>query len=495
MRSFFLVITAFCLLAGCSGSSVFVPSPKTVSTVHDTVAVEKSKENEPAPLQKPATEDTGASGEDALDFALAFADTVRMETPEPAQPPLSPLHTTDKIPSAEPGKSVFVPCRMVRVALFQNISRIFMYSLDTVEIRHRFRQQDELCRGRISITAGKMKGEIPGVVLEVSGTKKFTAFLPCTLLARSGQNYFELGEHSYRGSIILADGKDGSFSVVNYCTVEEYLRGVVPLEIGKRPDSDIEAIKAQAVAARTYTYKKIVQNRARPFDLVATIEDQVYGGVNAENPVSDRAIQMTENRVMVYGDSLIYAYYHSTCGGVTANIDEVWNKQPLPYLKQIRDVGADGRAFCSISNQFTWKETWQTQALSSIAQRYSRGESSKTGPVKGMITRITVKDRYRCGRVSTCRIAAGGAAYEYTGDRIRFVLRRNSAGHPILRSLYFEVLEVNAKYVKLSGRGYGHGIGMCQMGALGRARAGQTFEEILRAYYSGIAIVAIISPK
>jgi stage II sporulation protein D len=102
-----------------------------------------------------------------------------------------------------------------------------------------------------------------------------------------------------------------------------------------------------------------------------------------------------------------------------------------------------------------------------------------------------IAERFSCGRISVCRVASSLGIYEYGGDRIRFVFRRNLKGYPILRSSNFEVLNVDSKEVLLTGRGYGHGVGMCQMGAIGRARTGQSFGEILDAYYTGSYIAAV----
>jgi stage II sporulation protein D len=177
--------------------------------------------------------------------------------------------------------------------------------------------------------------------------------------------------------------------------VENYLRGVVPLEVGRGSDEVMEAVKAQAVAARTYTYRKMQENAGSPFDCSATVSDQVYGGVTAESELCNRAIHVTDGEVMVYHDSLIYAYYHSTCGGRTANIEDVWNKSVVAYLRSVDD--GDG-PYCSQSGSFTWEEEWPMPQFSFIVNKYSR-EAFPQNPCRGEMRDISIRSKFRCGRI------------------------------------------------------------------------------------------------
>jgi hypothetical protein len=124
----------------------------------------------------------------------------------------------------------------------------------------------------------------------------------------------------YRGRITFTR-TDSGFIVVNSLPMDSYLRGVVPLEIGNRTPAEFAAVQAQAVAARTYAYKHLTSSRA--FDMYATVQDQVYGGVDAEKPQSDSAITTTADVVVLYNGQPITTPYHSTCGGSTAGVSEV----------------------------------------------------------------------------------------------------------------------------------------------------------------------------
>lgn len=305
-------------------------------------------------------------------------------------------------------------------------------------------------------------------------------------------NIIRFNGKSYRGSVIIVSERRGVFSVVNYCDVEDYLRGVVPLEIGNCGKEDIEAIKAQAVAARTYTYKKIQDCKNQAFDLMPDISDQVYGGVNAEKTVCNQAIRDTRDLVLVDpsagpGDSLIFAYYHSTCGGRTANVEDVWDKPGYPYLRSVNDCDGNGRPFCAESWSYSWEESWPVERLSNIVNRYSR-ETFPQNAASGTVRDIVVDERYACGRTKTCRVKTSGGTFTYGRDKLRFILRRDIAGFPVLRSAIITDVSKNGGTIVMRGRGYGHGIGMCQFGAIGRARAGQTYEQIIKAYYTGVEI-------
>lgn len=415
---------------------------------------------------------------DDLDFSLAFVEVEAQREQASAGTGGSRLGSTGRKASLE------VPTRMVRVMLARNVGKSTLYSIGSMSVPVVAGKRLS-CEGRIAVTASKQPGRI---TLATSAGKFLRVALPCTLLAHSFHNYFELGDKSYRNSVILTPGAGVKFSVVNYCGVEQYLRGVVPLEIGKRPGGEIEAVKAQAVAARTYTYKRIAERRGEMYDVVATVADQVYGGTQIEDPISDGAIRATADIVMTYRDSLIYAYYHSTCGGTTANVEDVWDKPAAPYLRSRRDTDNGGKAYCAASRYFTWKVTWPAAAFSSILLRYGTAAFPAGPAIKGSVREIEVTERYACGRVAACRIRTSSGSVTYGGDRIRFAMRRDVPDRPILWSSRFEVVAGGPNRIELAGRGYGHGVGMCQMGAIGRARAGQSYEQILRAYYTGIGL-------
>jgi len=366
-----------------------------------------------------------------------------------------------------------------------------MYSVGVMGFHGAKHDTLPFCRGRVTFEMAKNGRSV--VVSGAWGTDGIS--LPCTVFTQNAYNFIDLGEHSYRGTLILAQEKQGAFTVVNLLGIEEYLRGVVPLEIGKRGESEIEAMKAQAIAARTYTYKRMSMHQNSLFDLLCTVSDQVYGGADVEYRYADLAIKLTENLILTYGDSVIDAYYHSTCGGKTANADDVWKKEHRDYLVSVTDEDSQGRIYCKDSPLFSWNETWSPSQLSSILVRQYPA-AYQGNNFKGTVRGLAVDSRFPCGRVKWCVITTSEGKYGCGGDQARFILRRGTQDHPILRSARFEVNSVNAREVSITGTGYGHGVGMCQMGALGRARAGQSFEKILKAYYTGVQIrTAVVEKK
>ena len=295
----------------------------------------------------------------------------------------------------------------------------------------------------------------------------------------------------YRGELRIAATERG-LVVVNKLPLETYLRGVVPSEIGDRTYGEIEAVAAQAVAARSYTYVRLGDGSRGLYDVVATTGDQVYGGADAEKPVADAAIEKTAGEVLFYGGRVVSAPYHSTCGGSTAEADEVWRTNGEPYLRRVSDqVPGTDRYYCDASPRFRWAESYDGRELDALLERYLRNFTSvPKGPV-GEARTVVIESRTPSGRVGTLAIDTDRGRYVLRGNDIRFVLRR--PGGEILNSTYFSVEQTigpagHITSLTIAGVGYGHGIGMCQWGAIGRAREGQDYRAILQTYYPGTTL-------
>jgi stage II sporulation protein D len=389
------------------------------------------------------------------------------------------------------GPQFHVPSTMVRIVLYQGMSQARVLSSSAMDLLNGGTPGAVSLRGGAIIERGDAIGR---AFFQMEGPGRMVVALPCTLCAKSEFNIVKIEDMSCRGSLIVAPEQGGLFTLVSYLDVEDYLRGVVPLEVGRGSDDIAEAVKAQAVAARTYTYRKMQDNARAPYDLAATVADQVYGGVGAESKQCNRAIHATEGEVMLYHDSLIYAYYHSTCGGRTASIEDVWNKTPLGYLRSVDDNNGLAGAFCLSSPSFAWEEQWPLPQFTFIVNRSSR-ETFPQNPSSGEVRSVSVDSRFFCGRVKQCSVRTSNGTFVYGGDKIRFVFRRNSAGYPILKSSLITGVSVLSGTIVIKGRGYGHGVGMCQMGAIGRARVGKKYDEIVKAYYTDITIKKVTKGK
>lgn len=302
-----------------------------------------------------------------------------------------------------------------------------------------------------------------------------------------------IGETEYRGSVLVNGAPGGRMTVINTLDMETYLLGVVPREIGRVGPDLLEAAKAQAVAARTYAVKYLGRREALGFDVFATVSDQVYGGVAAEHEPVSVAVRETSGEILTYDGAPIEAYYHSTCAGVTASIHEVWNTTPLPYLVAVADINpATGIAYDHFSNRFTWTERWPIDAFTEMLA--STLADSLQGRDLGELLDLRVTKRTPSGRVAALEFVGTGATVTVGGDRTRWALRRDGGG--ILNSSKFDAYldrdaEGRPTHAVATGGGWGHGIGMCQVGAMGRARAGIGYAEILAAYYTGTELTTL----
>jgi stage II sporulation protein D len=293
----------------------------------------------------------------------------------------------------------------------------------------------------------------------------------------------------YRGELVITP-TDSGLLVVNRLPMDDYLRGVVPLEIGNRTAAEFAAVQAQAVAARTYAYKHL--NDTRPFDMYATVQDQVYGGVDAEKPQADTAVMTTADVVVLYAGQPISTPYHSTCGGSTAAVSEVWYSQPdEPYLRPVSDrIPGTDHFYCDPSPRFSWAQSFDGAGLRAVMDKYLAAYTNAPKAGVGRITDLRELGRTPSGRLAALAVQTDSGTYTLRGNDIRFVLRDPKGA--ILNSTFISITRETSggevSSLNVNGRGYGHGIGMCQWGAIGRARAGQNYRTILETYYPGTTI-------
>lgn len=306
-----------------------------------------------------------------------------------------------------------------------------------------------------------------------------------------GAGLVELGGKPYRGDLALL-GTDSGVMVVNVVKIDDYLRGVVPLEIGTRAATDSSAVQAQAVTARSYAYIHLASANARSYDVTSGTLDQVYGGVAVETDVGSQAVESTRTLVLEYAGRVVNAPYFSTCGGRTAAASELWRSGDEPYLRSVSDqIPGTGRYYCDISPRFHWTRTIEGAALNAALARYLAAYTTVPGGHVGTVRDVVVGGHTASGRVATTTIVTDRGSFVVRGNDVRFVLRQPGGG--ILNSTYFSAETVQASdgslvRLILRGNGYGHGVGMCQWGAIGRARAGQDFRTILQTYYPGTTV-------
>jgi stage II sporulation protein D len=196
--------------------------------------------------------------------------------------------------------------------------------------------------------------------------------------------------------------------------------------------------------------------------------------------------------VLIREDSLVQAYYSSTCGGHTARIEAVWPKPPQRYLRGRRDApDTGGRSFCASSRHFRWSESWSGAGIeSTLSQTLPLELDLPPDSSIGALLDVRVAERDESGRVRVLEVETSHDVYGVQGDRIRWILRPRDRA--ILRSTMFK-LELQRRdgiivRVVVRGGGNGHGVGMCQMGALEMARRGFKHASILAHYYPGAVL-------
>ncbi len=302
---------------------------------------------------------------------------------------------------------------------------------------------------------------------------------------------------AYRGSITVFADARGRLTAVNEVELEDYLRGVVPLEIGSPGANAQAAVEAQAIAARTYAVAHLGRWTELGFDLYGDVRDQAYGGLSAERPDAGRSVQATAALVATHNGVLIGAYYSAACGGMAAAVEETWALPPEPYLRAHPDR-LNGADLCREARHYRWEERWTGPEFVALLARTMTAEFPGPAP-SGELEDVRVTARNSSGRVRVLTVSAGGREHRLggeRGDRIRWVLRR--PGGTILRSTLFDVEVVHAEgrveAVVVRGRGNGHGVGLCQSGALAMATAGHDRAAILAHYYPGTRLGRLGSP-
>lgn len=323
---------------------------------------------------------------------------------------------------------------------------------------------------------------------------------------------------TYRGAVEIRRFSGSDMTVINVLPLEEYLYGVVPSEM--ESSSNIEALKAQAVAARTFTVNGIGRHSKLAFDLCPTTADQVYkgymlNGKNSEAKSTNKAVDETRGKILVYNGRPAQIYYFSSSGGKTEDVKNVWNSD-LPYLKSVDDPYESGKSY-----KYNWEVNIPASKVKEIA-------GAKLGDITGIqITKVSdagratevvitgTKDKRTYLR-GNCRTIFSGTDYAlfsqwYTvtsdadisvsngsetvktqigsknimtsdgvkkiqgsGNKVTVVTANGSKNVSLVPTIY-----------KFQGKGWGHGIGMSQEGAKGFANAGYTYDQILMHYFTG----------
>lgn len=438
----------------------------------------------------------------------AFADT---EAPD-VDPPVSVLSTG--IPAA--------PEQPVRVGIGR--------SQTAVEVT--------APQGLYVIADGAIRWEVPagqsvqlklvnGAIEVVGLADRFTG--PVRLVPKEPggtQNPITYQRKPYRGEIeVVLSKKDGKLSVVNVVNLEDYLKGVVPLEMpSKWPE---EALKAQAVAARSYVLASLGGYKDEGFDVVDTTQSQVYGGIRAEVAATSAAVDATQGEVVIYKGKVATTFFHSSSGGHTENNETIFASKPVAYLRGVPDYdnlpGNDRYhwTYNFTADEFASKLKAANFAVGEVERVSPAGEIGAAGRPSqwritgsdGTVTLTAMQLRSALGVpgiVKTVDFTQGGMgnlteSYE-EGDQF-YVIGASGSQRITLDEVTVlgaggeteEMYEISALGsvgildggIVVEGGGYGHGVGLSQWGANGMAQQGYTYREILAHYYQGTDIARL----
>ncbi len=278
----------------------------------------------------------------------------------------------------------------------------------------------------------------------------------------SESGFLVFNDSVYRGTLEVFR-VEKNVTVINVVPVESYLLSVVPSEIPAGWEED--ALMAQAVAARTYAYHQMGRKKGN-YHVSAGTSSQVYKGIASEDRRTAKAVSKTRGTIMTYEGKPILALFHSTCGGKTADDSDVWNGGDIPYLESVK---CD---YCSGSEHFQWTE----RILIRDIEIYVR---KKYRDIEGIVSLSFDK---RNDRVVQVRIRHSRGTLTIPGNTFRLLFPPKT-----LKSLYFDARGAGDSII-FEGRGWGHGVGLCQWGARGMALKGSTWQEILKFYYKGISL-------
>jgi len=290
------------------------------------------------------------------------------------------------------------------------------------------------------------------------------------LLRIQGSAALTVDGRRYRGDLAVRRLGEGRLALLNVLPIEDYLYGVLGGET--YPGWPAAALEAQAVVARSYAMWRMAQRRDGPFDLYATVMDQNYLGMAKEDPRLNAAVDRTAGMVLLYQMRLFRCYYHSTCGGHTEAVQEVFPDPPLLPLSAV------ACPYCKDSKHFSWTRLIPKVELADALAKSGQGIQQLMG--------IAVSARTATGRAKEITVTLGGgrsAAMPASEFRL-------AVGPSKLPSTFFD-LRATAEGYEFQGRGFGHGVGMCQWGSKGMADAHFSAPEILRHYYPGAQLTRL----
>lgn len=265
---------------------------------------------------------------------------------------------------------------------------------------------------------------------------------------------------TFRGNMQFIKNNSGKLSVINYIDLEDYIRGILYHEVSHY--WPMEVLKAQAIVCRTYAVYQMQENKHKDYDVTSDIYSQVYGGKTSERYRTSNAVDATCGTILTYQGKVFPAYFHSTCGGHTEDASLLWKINIAP----LKGVPCD---YCKDSPHYNW---YCVLKLEEIRDKLMKG-GFNTGNIKD----IAVMGKDESGRLTDLNIVSPKKITKISAKDFR-----NIIGPNIIRSTNFTVSLIKDDAVFV-GRGWGHGVGLCQWGGYFMAKQGYTASQILKYYY------------
>ncbi len=350
-----------------------------------------------------------------------------------------------------PGEAVSVKTEDIRVAVLKGVNSVRLDGVDVTAV-------DEY---------GHPLNLTFPVVVNKDKKGLSVAGLTVRSLRASASESLKVNGKRFRDTVEITSSDKGLL-VVNELSLEDYIAGIINSEISSQ--WSMEAVKAQAVVARTYAVFQREARKNMPYHLESTIMDQVYEGFDGEDSRAVRGVRETAGEVLTYNGAVIQAFFHSSCGGHTEAVENVWSFGQ-PYLQGVLCK------YCLVSASVAWELPLSLKKLEALLRT---GGYKVTG-LRGVIP----LSRYKTGRINDLSIV-----FDRGSINMPAVTFRKVVGYGVIKSTNFEVRS-SGDGIVFSGAGYGHGVGLCQWGAKKRAEDGFSYREILAYYYPGTKLEKI----
>lgn len=289
---------------------------------------------------------------------------------------------------------------------------------------------------------------------------------PLRLLPGAPGQYVTVNNRKYGGNLVFQGNADETITVIDEIDIEDYLLGVIPKEMS--PSWPLEALKAQAVVARTFALNNLGKYSEKGYDLRDDSISQMYAGLTSISPRVKRAVDETRGQTLFYAGKRLPTYFHSSCGGHTTDPQSVWGgpgKSPRP-LRGVRD------RYCRLSPHQKWKAYFRTSDILRVLQR--RGLNA------GRLDAMRKGTGSRSGYLANIKLRLDRAWKVLSANKLRLWL-----GAAELKSVRIDKIRRRRKGFEFYGRGYGHGVGLCQWGTRAQAERGHDYETILSFYFPG----------